>query len=59
MVGDRPETDVVFGHNAGMGTALVLTGAGRLTPLAQAPVQPDFVLQSIAELTVGEPSPLV
>ncbi len=59
MVGDRPETDIVFGHNAGMGTALVLTGAGRLTSLSQAPMQPDFVLQSIAELTVEEPSSLI
>lgn len=52
MVGDRLETDVVFGRNAGMGTALVLTGAGRLTPPEEAPARPDFVLESIAELTL-------
>ena len=52
MVGDRVETDVLFGRNAGMATALVLTGAGRLTPLGEAPARPDFVLESIAELTL-------
>ena len=54
MVGDRTNTDIVFGHNAGMATALVLTGAGRLTPLGEAPAQPDFVLESIADLTLPE-----
>jgi len=53
MVGDRPDTDVLFGHRAGMGTALVLTGAGRRTPLNQAPVQPDFILESVAELSLN------
>jgi len=53
MVGDRVHTDVLFGRNAGMGTALVLTGAGRLVSLAEAPAQPDFVLESIAELVTG------
>ena len=52
MVGDRPNTDILFGHNAGMATALVLTGAGRLTPLTEAPALPDFILESIAELTI-------
>ncbi len=52
MVGDRVNTDILFGQNAGMGTALVLTGAGRLTPLEEGPCRPDFVLESIAELTL-------
>lgn len=52
MVGDRLETDVLFGCNAGMGTALVLTGAGRLTPPEKGPARPDFVLESIAELAL-------
>lgn len=52
MVGDRLNTDILFGHNAGMATALVLTGAGRLTPPEEALAQPDFVLESIADLTI-------
>ncbi len=55
MVGDRVTTDILFGHNAGMATALVLTGVGRGTPLAEAPAQPDFVLDSIADLCLATP----
>jgi NagD protein len=50
MVGDSLETDILMGHRAGMTTVLVLTGVTRRTDLAHAPVQPDFVLQSIAEV---------
>jgi NagD protein len=50
MIGDRLETDIVMGQRAGMSTALVLTGVTRREHLAQAPVQPDYVLESIAEL---------
>jgi HAD superfamily hydrolase (TIGR01450 family) len=50
MVGDRVHTDILFGHNAGMGSALVLTGAGRLVPLEEAPARPDYVLESVADL---------
>ncbi len=50
MVGDRIETDVVMGHEAGMVTALVLTGVSRPEALAVSPIQPDFVLPSIRQL---------
>lgn len=50
MVGDRPETDILMGYRAGMVTALVLTGVGRRQDLAHAPAQPDYVLESIAEI---------
>jgi arabinose operon protein AraL len=50
MVGDSLETDILMGHRAGMTTVLVLTGVTRRADLAHAPVQPDFVLQSIAEV---------
>jgi len=53
MVGDRLETDVAFGRNNGMGSALVLTGASAFTPLDQSPIKPDFILQSVADLTLG------
>lgn len=54
MVGDRVDTDILFGHNAGMATALVLTGAGRLTPLHEAPAPPDMILDSIADLVADD-----
>ena len=50
MVGDRLETDMRMGQQAGMATALMLTGA---TTRAQAQVAenaPDFILDSLAEL---------
>lgn len=53
MVGDRVHTDILFGYNAGMSTALVLTGAGRLIPLSEAPAAPDFILQSVADLRLS------
>ncbi len=50
MVGDRVETDILMGHRAGMQTALVLTGVTRREHLPHAPAQPDYVLESIAEI---------
>jgi len=50
MVGDRLETDIAMGQRAGMATALVLTGVTRREDLAGAPVRPDYVLESVAEV---------
>ncbi|GAB4545259.1 MAG: HAD-IIA family hydrolase [Anaerolineae bacterium] len=50
MVGDRAETDILMGHQAGMTTILVLSGVTRREHLAQAPVQPDHILESIAQI---------
>ena len=47
VVGDRLETDIVMGHNAGARTAVVLTGVTRREDLATAPVEPDYVLENI------------
>lgn len=52
VVGDSLKTDILMGHRAGMRTALVLTGVTRPDELKDAPVQPDFVLESIAALGV-------
>lgn len=50
IVGDRVETDILMGHQAGMRTALVLSGVTQGGDLARAVVQPDYVLESIAQL---------
>jgi len=47
VVGDRLETDIVMGRQAGARTALVLTGVTRREHLANVPVQPDYVLENI------------
>ena len=50
VVGDRLDTDMVMGQRAGARTALVLTGVTRREHLAHAPVQPDYVLESVREI---------
>ena len=44
FVGDRLETDVAMGHEAGMAGVLVLTGATRRGDVAGSEVRPDCVL---------------
>ena len=50
VVGDRLETDILMGREAGARTAVVLTGVTRREHLATSPVQPDYVLQNIGGL---------
>lgn len=52
MVGDRLETDVPMGRQAGMATALPLTGATTLEKLRRSAIQPDFVLERLDQLLV-------
>lgn len=47
VVGDRLETDILGGIQAGMLTALVLTGATSSIDLEQSPVQPDFLFPDL------------
>jgi len=51
MLGDRLETDILGGRNAGLYTIFVLTGASDEEELAASPVQPDWVFKDIQELT--------
>lgn len=50
MVGDRPETDIRMGKNAGMRTALVLTGVTDASAVEDLEVTPDHIIDSLAEL---------
>jgi HAD superfamily hydrolase (TIGR01450 family) len=50
VVGDSLETDVRMAHQAGMTAVLVLTGVTHRDDLPQAPIRPDHVIDSIAEL---------
>ncbi|MDY6770851.1 MAG: HAD-IIA family hydrolase [Candidatus Nanohaloarchaea archaeon] len=50
MIGDRCNTDIVMGKNAGMTTVLVLTGVTDRQEATATAVEPDFVLDSIADL---------
>lgn len=53
VVGDRLETDIAMGRAAGMASALVLTGVTDRETLAGSDIQPDHVLDSIADLGAG------
>jgi len=50
MVGDRLATDMLMGRQAGIDTALVLTGVTTPDVLAASDLRPTYVLQSIADL---------
>ncbi|HTZ44416.1 MAG TPA: HAD-IIA family hydrolase [Jatrophihabitans sp.] len=50
MVGDRMDTDVVAGIEAGLETILVLTGSTRADEVSRYPFRPNHVLQSIADV---------
>lgn len=50
MVGDRLETDVLMGLNAGMSGILTLTGATSADDLALSDVRPTFIIDGLGEL---------
>jgi len=50
MIGDRLETDVLMGLNAGMAGALTLTGATGEAELAASAIKPTYVIRQLAEL---------
>ena len=50
IVGDRLETDVRMGREAGMATAVVLTGVTTPELLARSDVHPDYVLHRLDDL---------
>ncbi|MCW2652584.1 MAG: HAD-superfamily hydrolase, subfamily [Mycobacterium sp.] len=49
MIGDRMDTDVVAGIEAGLETILVLTGSTTLEEVEKYPFRPSRILQSVAE----------
>jgi HAD superfamily hydrolase (TIGR01450 family) len=55
LVGDRLLTDVRMAQEAGMHSALVLTGATTQDALQGSPVVPDFVLGGVAEILPPSP----
>ena len=50
MIGDRMDTDVVAGIEAGLETFLVLTGSTRRAEIERYPYRPRHVVESIADL---------
>lgn len=50
MIGDRLETDIAMGQQAGMATAVVLTGVTKREEVARLASPPDLVLANLGEL---------
>lgn len=55
MIGDRLNTDILFGRNGGLATLLVLTGVTTekdITGPQASPIIPDYVTSSVGDLRV-------
>ncbi len=50
MIGDRLETDILMGQQAGMITALTLTGVATRTDVAMMATPPDYVINNLGDL---------
>jgi|YNPNPStandDraft_1061719.scaffolds.fasta_scaffold102144_1 4-nitrophenyl phosphatase len=50
MLGDRPETDILGGHRAGLATILVLTGVSTREAVERCEVQPDLIVEDLPAL---------
>jgi NagD protein len=50
MIGDRMDTDIRSGVEAGLGTILVLSGVAQIGEIEHFPFQPSRIVSSVAEL---------
>ncbi len=54
MIGDRMDTDIVGGLEAGMRTCLVLSGVSTRASLEEFPYAPTFIRSSVADIDLDE-----
>lgn len=53
MIGDRMDTDIVGGMEAGMKTVLVLSGVTTPELMSDFPYKPDYVLKTVGEIDLA------
>jgi ribonucleotide monophosphatase NagD (HAD superfamily) len=52
MIGDRLDTDILFGKKGNLHTILVLSGVSTLKDVENSLIKPDLVINSIVDLKV-------
>ena len=52
MIGDRMDTDMIGGMEAGMKTCLVLSGVTSKEDLEDFPYRPDYILGDVGEIDI-------
>ena len=57
MIGDRMDTDIVAGIEAGLHTILVMTGISDRNEVERYPFRPNEILDSVADLLDPDPAP--
>ena len=56
MIGDRLDTDILGGKNAGLSTILVLTGSTKKEDLKDSEIKPDYVINDLRDLLKDIPA---
>ncbi|SDK01850.1 HAD family hydrolase [Cryobacterium sp. Sr8] len=56
MIGDRMDTDIIAGIEAGLHTILVMTGISDKAEVGRYPFRPDEILAGVHELVAAEPA---
>ncbi len=54
MVGDRMDTDIIAGNEAGMRTILVLSGVSTRETIESFPYRPTYVFDDVGQIPVSE-----
>ena len=54
MIGDRMDTDIVGGLEAGMNTCLVLSGVTNREDLEGFPYRPTYIFESVADIVLED-----
>ncbi len=50
IIGDRLDTDIAGGKNAGISTILALTGSTKEKDIAESDIKPDYVIRNLTDL---------